>query len=175
VLLDVLTSDEVRLLLAELEPRERIMVLLDVATGLRQSELFALKWKDVDFTNKQLWVTRSIVQQVVRQLQDGGFTETRSPSRSLDPCAAELASKNVLPNTGQLGLRQSSESREKAVLGTTGSSAPHSFDLRKAAAPKVTALRPDDWRNQAFSPACAVCSPGPGVTEWNRDVTTIIS
>jgi integrase len=41
------------------------MVLLDVATGLRQSELFALKWKDVDFKNKQLWVTRSIVQQIV--------------------------------------------------------------------------------------------------------------
>ncbi len=62
---DVLTSNEVRQLLAALEPRERIMVLLDVATGLRQSELFALKWKDVDFKNKQLWVTRSIVQQVI--------------------------------------------------------------------------------------------------------------
>jgi integrase len=62
---DVLTSNEVRRLLAALEPRERIMVLLDVATGLRQSELFALKWKDVDFKNKQLRVTRSIVQQVV--------------------------------------------------------------------------------------------------------------
>ena len=62
---DVLTSDEVRQLLGALEPRERIMVLLDVATGLRQSELFALKWKDVDFKNKQLCVTRSIVQQVV--------------------------------------------------------------------------------------------------------------
>ena len=62
---DVLTCNEVRQLLAALEPRERVMVLLDVATGLRQSELFALKWKDVDFKNKQLWVTRSIVQQVV--------------------------------------------------------------------------------------------------------------
>jgi integrase len=62
---DVLTSNEVKQLLAALQPRERIMVLLDVATGLRQSELFALKWKDVDFKNKQLWVTRSIVQQIV--------------------------------------------------------------------------------------------------------------
>src|SRR3984957_20293319 len=53
---DVLTCNEVRQLLAALEPRERVMVLLDVATGLRQSELFALKWKDVDFKNKQLWV-----------------------------------------------------------------------------------------------------------------------
>jgi len=62
---DVLTCNEVRQLMAALAPRERMMVLLDVATGLRQSELFALKWKDVDFTNRQLWVTRSIVQQIV--------------------------------------------------------------------------------------------------------------
>jgi len=62
---DVLTSNEVRQLLAALAPRERIMVLLDVTTGLRQSELFGLKWKDVNFKSKQLWVTRSIVQQVV--------------------------------------------------------------------------------------------------------------
>jgi integrase len=62
---EVLTSNEVRQLLTVLKPRERMMVLLDVATGLRQSELFALKWKDVDFKNRQLWVTRSIVQQVV--------------------------------------------------------------------------------------------------------------
>jgi integrase len=62
---DVLTGNEVRKLLTALEPRGRIMVLLDVATGLRQSELFALKWKDVDFENRQLSVTRSIVQRVV--------------------------------------------------------------------------------------------------------------
>ncbi len=62
---DVLTTNEVRHLLAALKPRERTLVLLDVATGLSQSELFALKWKDVDFVNKQLWVSRSIVQQVV--------------------------------------------------------------------------------------------------------------
>jgi integrase len=39
--------------------------LLAVTTGLRRSELFALKWKDVDFENRQLHVMRSIVQNVV--------------------------------------------------------------------------------------------------------------
>jgi integrase len=39
--------------------------MLAVTTGLRRSELFALKWKDVDFANKQLHVTRSIVDRVV--------------------------------------------------------------------------------------------------------------
>ena len=45
--------------------RERTLVLLAVTTGLRRSELFALKWKDVDFQSKQIYVIRSIVQNVV--------------------------------------------------------------------------------------------------------------
>ena len=77
---DVLTCNEVRQLLAALEPRERIMVLLDVATGLRQSELFALKWKDVDFKNKQLWVIRSIVQQVVGKCKTEASQKNQRPS-----------------------------------------------------------------------------------------------
>jgi len=41
------------------------LVLLAVTTGLRRSEVFALKWKDVDFQTKQIHVSRSIVQNVV--------------------------------------------------------------------------------------------------------------
>jgi integrase len=62
---DILTSSEVQSLLANLRGRERTLVLLAVTTGLRRSELFALKWKDVDFQAKQIHVTRSIVQNVV--------------------------------------------------------------------------------------------------------------
>jgi integrase len=38
----------------------RLMVMLDVTTGLRRSELFALKWLDVDFSNLTIDVQRSI-------------------------------------------------------------------------------------------------------------------
>ncbi len=62
---DILTSDEVRGLLANLRFREQTLVLLAVTTGLRRSELFALKWSDVDFQAKQIHVTRSIVQNVI--------------------------------------------------------------------------------------------------------------
>lgn len=62
---DVLTSSEATNLLANLRFRERTLVLLAVTTGLRRSELFALKWKDVDFKNKQINVTRSIVDRVI--------------------------------------------------------------------------------------------------------------
>ena len=40
-------------------------MLLAVTTGLRRSELFALKWRDVDFQANQIHVTRSIVQNVI--------------------------------------------------------------------------------------------------------------
>ena len=52
-------------LLTDLRFRERTLVLLAVTTGLQRSELFALKWKGVDFQTKQIYVTRSIVQNVV--------------------------------------------------------------------------------------------------------------
>jgi len=62
---DVLTVEETQRLLSVLAVKERTMVLMAVGTGLRLSELFALKWKDVDFDAKQASVTRSIVGQVV--------------------------------------------------------------------------------------------------------------
>ncbi len=62
---EVLSVDEAHRLLAALTGRERMLVLLDLGTGLRMGELFGLKWKDVDFETKQLSVTRSIVNQVV--------------------------------------------------------------------------------------------------------------
>jgi integrase len=61
----VLTVEETQRLLSALSIKERTMVLMAVGTGLRRSELFALKWKDVDFAAKHLSVTRSIVSQVV--------------------------------------------------------------------------------------------------------------
>ena len=61
---DVLTVEETQLLSVR-AVKERTMVLMAVGTGLRRSELFALKWKDVDFAAKQASVTRSIVSQVV--------------------------------------------------------------------------------------------------------------
>jgi integrase len=48
---DVLELEELHLLLGKLSLRERTLVLLDAATGLRVSKLFALRWMDVDFEN----------------------------------------------------------------------------------------------------------------------------
>jgi integrase len=81
----VLNIEEVQRLLAALPPRERVLVLLDVGTGLRQSELFGLKWQDIDFELAELRVTRSIVQQVVGSCK----TEASQKAIPLDEALTE--------------------------------------------------------------------------------------
>ena len=57
---DILTPQEFRALLAELDLRERVLLLLVGATGLRRGELIALRWSDIDFDNLLVNVTHSI-------------------------------------------------------------------------------------------------------------------
>ncbi len=61
----ILSAHDVQRLIAVLEIRERTLVLLAFGTGLRMSELFGLKWHDIDFRRNQISVTRSVVFQVV--------------------------------------------------------------------------------------------------------------
>jgi integrase len=62
---DVLELAELQLLVSKLAVRERTLALLDAATGLRVSELLALRRDDVDFKNLEIRVTESIWHQVV--------------------------------------------------------------------------------------------------------------
>jgi len=59
--------------------------LLDAGTGLRVSELLALRWQDVDFGNLELNVTRSIWHQVVGNCK----TEASAKPVPLDTYMAE--------------------------------------------------------------------------------------
>jgi integrase len=60
-----LEPEELTALLSQLDQCFRLMVFLDAVTGLRRSELLALKWGDVEFENLQIIVQRSIYRNVV--------------------------------------------------------------------------------------------------------------
>lgn len=61
----VLTPTEIKMLLGGLSLRERALVLLAASTGLRQGELFGVKWCDIDFGQHTMNVVRSVVYGVV--------------------------------------------------------------------------------------------------------------
>ena len=81
---EILSEDEIKSLLAKLSEPYRTMVFLAATTGLRVSELLALKWSDVNFEDLQISLNRAIVHQVVGDLK----TEA---SRKPLPVALEVA------------------------------------------------------------------------------------
>jgi len=74
------------LLLKELDDPFRTMVILDLATGLRCSELFALQWRDVLWEERTLVVRRAIVTGVVSDVK----TKYSNAGMPLDPALADV-------------------------------------------------------------------------------------
>jgi integrase len=82
----ILTIPQIQNLIKELDDPYRMMVILDLATGLRCSELFALKWCDVIWDDLTLLVRRGIVDTVVSDVK----TEYSRTGMPLDPALAEV-------------------------------------------------------------------------------------
>jgi len=61
----ILSGEELRVLYSALRTRERLLITLDVPTGMRVGELLALKWEDIDFERKALAIHKSIWHQHV--------------------------------------------------------------------------------------------------------------
>lgn len=57
---NILTPTEINALLAATDDRYKPLLMTAILTGLRQSELLGLKWGDIDFHGKQLYVQRSL-------------------------------------------------------------------------------------------------------------------
>ena len=83
----ILTPDEIQALIAGLarEPC-RTLVIVAVSTGLRCSELFALKWCDFDWERLTILVRRAIVDGVVGDVK----TKYSQSGLPLDPALADI-------------------------------------------------------------------------------------
>jgi integrase len=83
---DILEVAEMQGIIAEVQLRERVLLFLDMTTGLRRGELAGLKWQDIDFENMQIDVNRSVVSQVVGRCK----TEASQKPVPMDGCTAQL-------------------------------------------------------------------------------------
>ena len=91
----ILEVEQFQRLFAALGQRERTMVLLDCGSGLRRGELIGLQWADIDFTEKQMNVFRSVVEMVAGNVK----TEASRKAVPLDGVMIEelLAWYNITP------------------------------------------------------------------------------
>ena len=58
--IDILSPDEMRILIENSTENYQVAFLTDFLTGLRAGELWGLKWSDVDWNSKQLYIRRSL-------------------------------------------------------------------------------------------------------------------
>lgn len=83
---EVLAANEFRMLKAALPLRERVLLCLALALGLRRGELAGLRWSDIDFGQSTITVRRSVVDQKVGPLK----TELSQRPLPMDPLIARL-------------------------------------------------------------------------------------
>jgi len=97
---DVLTPNEFRSLLPQLPLREQAMVMLAGSTGLRRSEMFALRWSDICFQTMQVFVTKSIVRNHVGKCKTPASRKPVPLHPTVIAMLLEWRSQSFYPNDG---------------------------------------------------------------------------
>ena len=82
----ILHVDEIKRLLNNVASLPHLLIFLAVTTGLRQSELFGLRWSDLDFDNGEINVVRSVVHGVISRCE----TESSAKPIPMNPHLAEM-------------------------------------------------------------------------------------
>lgn len=89
----VLSTEEVRKILAEAkEDKWYPIIILAIYTGLRKGELMALKWKNIDFEEHELYVESSLCR-VVKSIEEDG--SKRYEHKIMEPKTAK--SRRIVP------------------------------------------------------------------------------
>ena len=115
---DILTLEELALLLNWLNLRERVAVFLDFGTGMCRGELQGCKWQDLDFDRAELRLQRSNVN------QRNGRVKTEASSKPI-PLSPSLISdlelwRRATPYAGwRLCVRESGKTGQTALLAGT--------------------------------------------------------
>ena len=113
----VLVPSEIKALVDSLGIRERTLVLLAVSTGLRQSELFGLKWGDVDFAQKTMNVTRSFVYGVVGPCKTEASQKPVPVSSNCFENSQRMETNMPLQQVGRLGFCKQTAPWQDTLLG----------------------------------------------------------
>ncbi|WP_337969971.1 site-specific integrase [Virgibacillus salexigens] len=58
--IDYWTLEEVRKFFSVLEHRQKILFVLAIHTGMRRGEMLGLRWKDINFENRQIRISQSL-------------------------------------------------------------------------------------------------------------------
>ncbi len=129
---DCLTAEEIGKLLRKLDGVYYVMAFVAAVTGLRVSELLALKWEDIDFGVDEIHLTRAIVCQHVGPLKTAA-------SQKPVPMDAGLAAllldwrKKCLYNQGTDYVFASAEKHGKQPLWPSSAMAKHIRPAAKSA------------------------------------------
>lgn len=74
---EILSEDEISTIKKHLKGSNmELLILLDLATGLRQGELLALNWEDIDLKNKTLTVNKSVKEVYIYEDENNRHIET---------------------------------------------------------------------------------------------------
>ena len=82
----ILHAVEIQRLLDNVTALPRLLIFLDVTTGLRQSELFGTRWSDLEFDNDEINVVRSVVHGVISRCK----TESSAKPIPMNPLLAGM-------------------------------------------------------------------------------------
>jgi len=91
----VLTNAETTALLGELGEPARTAVFVALATGLRVSELLALQWQDIDFSNNTLTPVRGIVDNHVGGLKTASSAASVPASQEVTDALAQWRKRTL--------------------------------------------------------------------------------
>lgn len=75
--LEILSEEEINKIKESIKGTDmELIILLDLATGLRQGELLALNWEDIDLDNKTLTVNKSVKEVYIYEDESNRHIET---------------------------------------------------------------------------------------------------